>query len=125
MTMCNGAAIYFHDRFQQTTAVAGAVAALYGTLAVFARGLGGWVSDALSEHLSMKGRLWAQMLSMILQGIFTIWWSRLDTLGPSIIMMVVVSILVQTSIGTCFSIVPYVDGQNTGSVAGIVGAGGK
>ena len=29
------------------------------------------------------------------------------------------------SMGTCFGIVPYVDGPNTGSVAGIVGAGGS
>lgn len=27
--------------------------------------------------------------------------------------------------GTCFGIVPYVDGPNTGSIAGIVGAGGN
>ena len=27
--------------------------------------------------------------------------------------------------GTCFGIVPYVDGPNTGTVAGIVGAGGN
>jgi NNP family nitrate/nitrite transporter-like MFS transporter len=123
--MCNGAAIYFHDRFHQTTAAAGAVAGLYGMSAIFARGLGGYFSDALNQRLSMRGRLLAQMLSMIVQGLSTIYWARLDTLGPSIFMMVVVSIVVQTSIGTCFSIVPYVDGPNTGSVAGIVGAGGK
>lgn len=29
------------------------------------------------------------------------------------------------SMGTCFAIVPYVDGPNIGSVAGIVGAGGN
>ena len=29
------------------------------------------------------------------------------------------------STGTCFGIVPYVDSLNTGSVAGIVGAGGN
>ena len=27
------------------------------------------------------------------------------------------------SMGTCFGIVPYVDGPNTGTIAGIVGAG--
>jgi NNP family nitrate/nitrite transporter-like MFS transporter len=27
--------------------------------------------------------------------------------------------------GTCFGIVPYVDGPNTGTIAGIVGAGGN
>jgi NNP family nitrate/nitrite transporter-like MFS transporter len=61
---------------------------------------------------------------MLLQGLLTIAWARLDSFGPSVIMMMVFSVLVQTSIGTCFAIVPYVDGPNTGSVAGIVGAGG-
>jgi NNP family nitrate/nitrite transporter-like MFS transporter len=27
--------------------------------------------------------------------------------------------------GTCFGIVPYIDGPNTGTIAGIVGAGGN
>ena len=29
------------------------------------------------------------------------------------------------SMGTCYGIVPFVDGLNTGSIAGIVGAGGN
>ena len=73
----------------------------------------------------MQGRLWTQMISMSLQGFLAIWWARSDTFGTSVVVMLIFSILVQISIGTCYSIVPYVDGTNTGSVAGIVGAGGN
>ena len=31
----------------------------------------------------------------------------------------------QMSCGTCFGIVPFIDASNTGSIAGIVGAGGN
>ena len=123
--MCNGAAIYFHDRFHQTTAASGAIAFLYGISAIFARGLGGWISDRLYTRMSLKGRLWAQLISMVLQGLLIVVWARTDRVGPSIILMILFSVMVQTSTGTCFAIVPYVDGPNTGSVAGIVGAGGS
>jgi nitrate/nitrite transporter NarK len=34
-------------------------------------------------------------------------------------------LFLQMSMGTCYGVVPYVDNANTGSVAGIVGAGGN
>jgi MFS transporter, NNP family, nitrate/nitrite transporter len=125
LTMSNGAAIYYHDRFNQSTASSGAVACLYGLSAVFARGFGGYISDEMFKRMSMKGRLWTQMMSMVLQGILAICWSNLSSFESSVVMMVIFSIVVQISIGACYSIVPYVDGMNTGSVAGIVGAGGN
>lgn len=124
-TMCNGTAIYFHDRFQQPIASAGAIAFLYGIGSVYARGLGGYLSDVMGAYWSLRGRLYAQMISMIAQGLLTVWFSRVSSLYPSLAVMVVFSILVQMSMGTCYAIVPFVDGHNTGSVAGIVGAGGN
>ena len=122
-TMCNGTALYYHDRFHVTTASAGVVGGLYGISAIFARGLGGYLSDEMNKRMSMQGRLWTQLVSMLVQGVFAIWWARIDTIRESIVVMIIFSIIVQISIGTCYSIVPYVDGINTGSVAGIVGAG--
>jgi NNP family nitrate/nitrite transporter-like MFS transporter len=124
-TMCNGAAIYFHHSFGVSIAASGAIAFLYGISAVFARGLGGWLSDAVSVQFSLRGRLYAQFVCLILQGLLNIWFARSDQLSMSIVSMVVFSIVVQMSMGTCFGIVPYVDGPHTGSVAGIVGAGGN
>jgi NNP family nitrate/nitrite transporter-like MFS transporter len=124
-TMCNGTAIYFVHSFEVSIAASGVIAFLYGISAVFARGLGGWLSDAVSVNFSLQGRLWAQLVCMLLQGLLNIWFARSDKMSVSIVSMVVFSIVVQMSMGTCYGIVPYVDGPNTGSVAGIVGAGGN
>lgn len=124
-TMCNGAAIYYHFRFDQTVAASGAMAFLYGISAIFARGLGGWLSDVVDSRFSLRGRLWAQLLCMLIQGIINIWFARTTDLLHSLLILVLWSIIIQMSMGTTYGIVPYVDSPNTGSIAGIVGAGGN
>jgi NNP family nitrate/nitrite transporter-like MFS transporter len=47
------------------------------------------------------------------------------TLSGAIIVMVFFSLLVQAAEGSSYGIVPYVDPPATGSIAGIVGAGGN
>jgi NNP family nitrate/nitrite transporter-like MFS transporter len=124
-TMCNGAALFFHFRFHQSVAASGAMAFMYGISAIYARGIGGWLSDAVDKKWSLRGRLWAQLVCMLVQGGLNIWFARTTSLVPSLLIMVVWSIVIQMSMGTNFGIVPYVDSPNTGSVAGIVGAGGN
>jgi len=96
--MCNGTAIYFHERFHQPIAAAGAIAFLYGISSIYARGLGGYVSDALGDAYSLKGRLVAQMICMIVQGLLCVWFAHIQTLGHSILVMFVFSILIQVSV---------------------------
>jgi NNP family nitrate/nitrite transporter-like MFS transporter len=79
----------------------------------------------MGKHFSLYGRLWINFLCMLAQGGMNICFARTDTFDPSLVVMIVFAILVQVSMGTIFSIVPYVDSANTGSVAGIVGAGGN
>ena len=45
LTMNNAAALYFVDRFGQTTEAAAAIASIFGWMNLFARGLGGYASD--------------------------------------------------------------------------------
>jgi NNP family nitrate/nitrite transporter-like MFS transporter len=47
------------------------------------------------------------------------------TLGLSIFILVIFSSFVQAAEGSTYGIVPYVDPPSTGSIAGIVGAGGN
>jgi MFS transporter, NNP family, nitrate/nitrite transporter len=124
-TMSNGTAIYYQAQFRQSTAVSGAIAFLYGLSAVFARGAGGWLSDKASDKFALQGRLWAQLLCMTLQGVTNIWLARTKVFADTLPILVIFSIFVQMSMGCCYGIVPYVDGPNTGSVAGVVGAGGS
>merc|ERR1712232_94712 len=48
-----------------------------------------------------------------------------DTLGAAIVVMVFFSLFVQAAEGSSYGIVPYVNPPATGSIAGIVGAGGN
>lgn len=50
--------------------------------------------------------------------------SKTRTLGGAITAMVTFSIFVQASEGSTFGIVPYLNPNVTGAVAGIIGAGG-
>eukprot|EP00934_Nitzschia_sp_Nitz4_P004365 Nitzschia sp. Nitz4//scaffold234_size30613//21298//23176//NITZ4_007965-RA/size30613-augustus-gene-0.26-mRNA-1//1//CDS//3329543422//4355//frame0 len=125
VTMCNGCAIYFHQQFHQNIQSAGAIAFTYGFAAIYARGLGGYISDRLGDRFHLYGRLWIHFAFMLAQGGLNIWFARTIDLGRSIVIMVIFSIVVQMSMGTCYGIVPYVDSANTGSVAGVVGAGGN
>lgn len=125
VTMCNGVAIYYHTRFSKSIAETGAIAFGYGFSALYARGLGGYVSDKVGKSFSVQGRLWMNFVCMLAQGVMNIWFARTDTLRPSLAILIAFAILVQMSMGTIFSVVPYVDSPNTGSVAGIVGAGGN
>jgi nitrate/nitrite transporter NarK len=96
-TMSNGAAMYFHQEFDEPVALVGALAFLYGISALYARAVGGYMSDVMSEAFSLRGRLLAQFLCMSIQGLLNVWFARLDSLGTSVAMMVIFSIFVQVS----------------------------
>lgn len=104
-TMCNGAAMFFHYEFHQSTAASGAYAFVYGISAIFARGLGGWISDKVYDKFSLRGRLFAQLVCLTLQGLTNVLFARTKILGDSLVIMIVFSIFVQMSMGTCYGIV--------------------
>lgn len=78
--MINGAAMYFHDRFDQPVASAGALEFVYGISALYARALEGYLSDVSFESFSLRGRLMAQFGCMLVQGVLNLWFARMDTL---------------------------------------------
>lgn len=97
LTMCVGTAMFFNDHFHQSIAASGAIAFSYGISAVFARGLGGYISDLAYGCFSLRGRLCAQMISMVVQGLLCLLFASRTTLFESIVVMVVFSIFVQVS----------------------------
>jgi len=92
---------------------------------LFARGLGGYCSDKLNAKMGMKGRLLTQLVLLILEAIMIFIFSRSVSLAASIVTMVFFSAFVQACEGSTYGIVPYVDPPATGSISGIVGAGGN
>jgi NNP family nitrate/nitrite transporter-like MFS transporter len=125
ITMTNAAALYFQEEFGQNTETAAAIASVFGWMNLFARGIGGFCSDMASATFGMRGRLWIQFVTLVAEGGLVCVFSTTDTLATAIIVMVLFSICVQAAEGSTFGIVPYVDYSVTGSISGIVGAGGN
>jgi len=125
LTMNNAAATYFQDQFGQTTESAAAIASIFGWMNLFARGIGGYVSDKVNAKMGMRGRLYWQSVLLLLEGIMVFLFAITKNLGLAIFIMVLFSTFVQAAEGSTYGIVPYVNPPATGSIAGIVGAGGN
>jgi len=125
LTMNNAAALYFKDQFGQTTETAAAIASIFGFMNLFARGLGGYLSDVGNKHMGMKGRILAQTFCLVAEGILVLVFAQTTSLGAAITVMVFFSLFVQAAEGSTYGIVPYVDPPATGAISGIVGAGGN
>ena len=113
VTMTAGAALYFSEEFKQSTESAAALASIFGWLNLFARGLGGFISDIMNVKLGMRGRLMWHIFLLILEGIFVLAFGYVRTMGGAICIMVCFSLFVQcaeVSLGVYFLI--YEHGTN-------------
>jgi len=125
LTMNNAAASYFREKFELTTESSAAIASIFGWMNLFARGVGGYTSDKLNSKMGMKGRLMWQGGLLIVEGVLVFIFANSNSLAASIVIMVFFSSIVQSAEGSTYGIVPYVNPPVTGSIAGIVGAGGN
>ncbi|VDI73182.1 MFS transporter, NNP family, nitrate/nitrite transporter [Mytilus galloprovincialis] len=101
------------------------IASLFGLMNLFARALGGSLSDALFKTLKLPGRLIAHQLCLAGEGVMLIIFSQMTSIPSAIATLTICSVFVQASEGTTFSLVPYVKKQRVGVIAGLVGAGGN
>uniref|UniRef100_A0A7S3LCV2 Nitrate/nitrite transporter n=1 Tax=Amphora coffeiformis TaxID=265554 RepID=A0A7S3LCV2_9STRA len=125
LTMNNAAALYFKDEFGQSTESAAAIASIFGWMNLFARGLGGYFSDGANARYGMRGRIWVQCILLLCEGALVLVFANSNDLSGAIVIMIFFSLFVQAAEGSTYGIVPYVDPPSTGSIAGIVGAGGN
>lgn len=125
LVMNNATVLYYNDKFDTPTEKAATLAFLYGSMNIFARGLGGFISDKLNISKGMRGRLWLQTLLLIAEGVLILVFPACDTLAGSVVVMCIFSIFTQAAEGAIYGVVPYVSKQYTGAVAGFVGSGGN
>jgi NNP family nitrate/nitrite transporter-like MFS transporter len=107
---------------QQT---AGLIASLFGLMNLFARGIGGFTSDQLNKIYGIPGRLFTLLMTMTLQCGFLFLFQAQRTIPTAMICLILFSTCVQMSEGATYGVVPYVNKRCTGTIAGIVGAGGN
>ncbi len=125
LTIHNVAASYFHDRFQLGLKEAGMLAGSFGVLAIFARSLGGWLGDKAGARFGLDGRGRFLTLMLLLEGLGLVLFSRMDSVVPAAITLVLFGLFVHIAAGATYSVVPFIKPQGVGAVAGIVGAGGN
>jgi uncharacterized membrane protein YphA (DoxX/SURF4 family) len=125
LTINNIAAIYYMDNFSLGLKTAGLVAGLFGLMNIFARTLGGFISDRFVRVGGLRGRVRWLFIALLVEGVALVFFSQMRVIALAIPMMIVFSLFVQMSEGATYSVVPFINKKALGAVAGIVGAGGN
>jgi len=127
LVMNNTLATHFSDYFGVDLVAAGALAMSFGGMNLFARSLGGILSDWLNQRFAMPGRLWAHFISLFGQAIFLFLFGCVTSdMGWPVALLVlcIFSIFVNMAEGTSYGIVPYMIPQEVPVVSAMVGAAG-
>ncbi|EOR95957.1 Nitrate/nitrite transporter [Arcticibacter svalbardensis MN12-7] len=125
ITVDNVAATFFMDRFGTTMIVAGALASIFGGMNIFARALGGYVSDKVGKSYGLKGKGLLLGGMLVLEGIGITLFAQSQSLGMAIACMLLFALFLKMANGSTYGIVPFINKDAIGSVSGIVGAGGN
>jgi len=125
LTINNIAALYYIDYFGMGLKAAGALAACFGLMNIFARTLGGAFGDKFGEKYGLKGRVRWLAIALTVEGFALILFSQMTLLPLALGTMILFSLFVQMSEGATYSVVPFINKRALGAVAGIVGAGGN
>ncbi|GMH43690.1 hypothetical protein BSKO_11612 [Bryopsis sp. KO-2023] len=126
LTMENIIVGYMFDHFNLSLNTAGALGATFGLVNIFARSLGGVLSDRSSQSFGFRGRLWTLWMLETLEGLLCIVLGLVhDSLAVTVLMMIIFSIAVQAAEGATYAIVPFVSKRALGVVSGLVSVGGS
>jgi NNP family nitrate/nitrite transporter-like MFS transporter len=121
----NIAAIYYVDHFHLTLGQAGMAAGSFGLLALFARALGGWVSDKVAAGGKLNNRITLLFAMMIGEGAGLLMFAHAESVPLAIGAMLLFGLFTHMACGATYAVVPFVDKRALGGVAGIIGAGGN
>ena len=123
-------AVFYVDEFQVDPEYVGILASSFGFMNLFARSIGGGLSDRLNKFMGVRGRLWAHFLCLLGEGVFLFAFSQITKvsaggLGASVTLLIIFSVFVQAAEGTTYALVPFVLPQYLSCVSAYVGAGGN
>jgi len=119
------AVTYYFNRYSMTVENAGFAVGAFGLLALFARAVGGLLSDKVARTRGLDGRTWLLFGLMIGEGIFLIVFSQANTVTVAVSTMLVFGLFTHMACGSLYALVPFIDRKVLGGVCGIIGAGGN
>lgn len=125
ITFDNVASLHFVDTFQLSQGSAGFWAGIFGFMNLFARALGGIISDKAGARFGMRGKGWLLALMLLAEGIGLLLFAQAGSLVVAIIAMLSFALFLKMANGATYGIVPFINEKNAGLVSGIVGAGGN
>src|SRR5690606_38928281 len=123
--MHNVVATYFLDNFDLSLKTAGLVAGSFGLLALFARALGGWVSDQVARRGGLDARALVLFVLIVGEGLGLLLFSLMDSFQLAVLSMLAFGLFTHMACGATYALVPFIDRTALGGVAGIIGAGGN
>jgi NNP family nitrate/nitrite transporter-like MFS transporter len=125
ITFDNVASLHFVDTFHLSQSSAGFWAGIFGFMNLFARAMGGIVSDKVGARFGMRGKGRLLALVLLLEGLGLILFAQAGNLTFAIISMLSFALFLKMANGATYGIVPFINEKNVGLVSGIVGAGGN
>jgi len=125
ITFDNVASLHFVDTFHLSQSSAGFWAGIFGFMNIFARALGGIVSDKVGGKFGMRGKGLLLAGVLLIEGAGLILFAHSGNLVAAIISMLSFALFLKMSNGATYGIVPFINSKNVGMVSGIVGAGGN
>nr|WP_180045753.1 MFS transporter [Acinetobacter sp. YH12117] len=121
----NIVAMYYVEHFSFGLKEAGMAAGIFGLLALFARALGGIVSDKVALKRGLDGRTKVLFAMILMEGLFLILFSQMNSAMLAILVMTIFALFTHMACGATYALVPFIDRDALGGVAGIIGAGGN
>ena len=92
---------------------------------LFARTLGGFISDKVGGRVGLRGRVSWLFAAIFLEGLGLMFFSRMSVLAFALPAMLLFGLFMKMAEGATYAIVPFLNKKALGSVAGIIGAGGN
>ena len=123
--MHNIIAMYYVENFDFGLKEAGMAAGIFGLLALFARAFGGILSDKVALKKGLDGRTKILFVLILGEGLFLMVFSHMNSATLAILSMTVFALFTHMACGATYALVPFIDREALGGVAGIIGAGGN
>lgn len=121
----NVAATFYVDHFGLSLSAAGMAAASFGLLALFARALGGYVSDRFARRRGLDARSMVLFVFILGEGLGLLWFAQASSVTLAVVAMLIFGLFTHMACGATYALVPFIDRKALGGVAGIIGAGGN
>jgi NNP family nitrate/nitrite transporter-like MFS transporter len=128
LAMNNQLATHFRVYFQMPAGEAALLAGSFGMMNLFARSLGGIMSDMMFARFGFRGRIWSQFGSLMLEGLTFFGFACVSNEYPwyyALIALCTFSLFVQMAQGTSYAMVPFMKPEQLAIVSALVGAGGN